>query len=75
MSIDNNQVKDTVRVELNGSEVEDTTQLPPILYRPSDSATKAIWIDYCVSLGASREYLENSFTKAELIELADRLGG
>lgn len=72
MPADQNQVRDTVAVELNGAAVDG--QLPPIPERPSDKAAKAKWADYCVALGAAREPLDD-LTRGDLIDLAGRLGG
>ncbi len=88
MSNDSAGLTDEVQVRLNGVL---TGQLQSLPDRPADSAGKDAWVDYVVSLGADRTYVttttehfderenasveEPGLTKAELVELADRLGG
>ena len=49
----------TFAVENGGRvQVEDGSQ-PGLDSAPSKSAERAKWVDYCVSLGADRNYLEN----------------
>ena len=90
---------DEVSVALNGPDQAAEARAARLAYqepslpdRPADSATKAVWVDYCVVLGADLSIADDTehwegdkdtgqrvtvkaLTKAELIELADRLGG
>lgn len=65
-------------------------QLPPVPPRPADDAAEDAWVDYCVALGADGGIARGTLhwdgevgevlvaaplTKAELVELATRLGG
>lgn len=66
MASDSNTRLDGAVVELNGevvhgmhAEHDGYEDLPSIKDRPADSAGKAAWVDYAVSLGADRNYLEN----------------
>jgi hypothetical protein len=84
----------TFSVDVDGRvEVEDGS-LPALGDRPAKSADRGAWLDYCVSLGADRHFLDNEtehvhdatpggevvetsapFSKDELIDLANSLGG
>lgn len=46
---------DSVILEMNGEEVP-TNNFKPLV-RPADGASTAKWVDYCVSLGADRDWL------------------
>jgi hypothetical protein len=65
MANENAPRRDEVAVHLNdelveGVEADDSIydNLEEVGKRPGDSASKAAWVDYCVSLGADRDYLE-----------------
>lgn len=115
MATSTNERKDEVVLHMNDEvvsgavpDVEGYDNLDPVSKRPAKSADLPAWVDYCVDLGASRDYLENdtehignrtkltvmanddgemvsvelpladvhpALTKAQLIELADSLGG
>lgn len=74
------------------AEARGDVYIEPIPSRPSDSADKDKWVEYCVALGAEERYLTEAtthvvdtdareaveiraFTKDEMIDLANRLGG
>jgi hypothetical protein len=85
---DENQMSDSVRVELNGRAIGDPDPLPD---KPDDTSDRDEWVDYVVALGADRNFVENetehwdSRTEAYVTEpaleteqlkaLAERLGG
>jgi hypothetical protein len=91
MSNDSSGLSDEVAAEVNptGSEPDNGVQADPIPDRPADGAAKDAWVDYVVALGADRTFvtettehfdrdayvLEPGLTRAQLAELADRLGG
>lgn len=69
--------------------VDDGSQ-PAVRERPSDSADKKAWVDYCVDLGADRNFITKKtfhanvyeeleefpgLTVEELIQYADENGG
>lgn len=73
-----------------GPEPDRGPQPAPIGDRPADSASTDAWVEYLVALGVDRTYLTTDTThqngqdkadrvpplrRADLIELADRLGG
>lgn len=87
---DDARITDEVAAELNPADGPDCgPQADPIPARPPGGASQEEWVDYVVALGASREMVtadtehfdgseyvtEGGLTKAQLIELADRLGG
>jgi hypothetical protein len=88
---DGSGLSDEVHAELNptGSDPDRGPQADPIPERPAASADKAAWVDYVVALGADRTFvtedtehfdgveygIEPGFTRQQLIDLADRLGG
>lgn len=90
MSTDSAGGKDEAVAELNPS-TADAKVARPGVQRPGDSAAKATWVDHVVSLGADRAAVSGSsvhwdeaaqeyvsapeLSKAELVELANRLGG
>lgn len=81
-------LRDAVQVHVNGTDVNTLEQTPD---RPVAGAPKSEWIDYVVALGADRAFLlgntvhfdaarsehvpGEAFSRTELTELADRLGG
>ena len=91
MSSDSSGLTDEVSAELNpmGAEPGYGPQPDPIPDRPADGASKDAWVGYVVALGADRTYvtgetehferdayvIDPGLTRAQLIELADRLGG
>lgn len=91
MSSDSSGLADEVISDLNPSDPEPDRGLQPapIPDRPADGAGKDAWVDYVVALGADRPFVtadtehfdgegyttEPSFTRAQLIQLADRLSG
>lgn len=84
-------LSDEVSAELNptGPGPDYGPQADSIPARPTDGASKEKWVDYAVALGADRTFLTEdtthaadtgpvtkpALTRAELIKLADRLGG
>jgi hypothetical protein len=91
MSTSDSGLRDGVDAELNPADggPDYGPQADSIPDRPADAASTEKWVDYVVTLGASRpmvtgetehfdgsEYVtEPSLSRAQLIELADRLGG
>lgn len=88
---DSSGLTDEVNAEVNSSSSapDHGPQASPIPDRPADGASKDAWVDYVVALGADRTYvtgetehfdrdayvIDPGLTRAQLIELADRLGG
>lgn len=84
-------LRDAVTAELNpsGPEPDYGPQPEPVADRPANGASKDVWIDYVVALGADRTFVtsdtyhfdgtgyapEPGLSRADLIALADRLGG
>lgn len=83
-------LRDDVSAELNPTgDPDDSPQPECISDRPGANAATETWVDYAVSLGASREFLttdtkhfdgegyvtEPPLSREDLVKLADRLGG
>jgi len=70
MANDNNELQDAAKVELNPDpdDVFEGDNLPQISERPADGALVSEWVDYCVSLGASREHLEGELMHLDHLE-------
>lgn len=94
MSTDNNGLEDELDVQLNGDEEEAYGGIPAegtLKERPSDSAPRSKWAEYCISLGADENYINNptehwddseqeyvihsKLTQEQLMEYAAGLGG
>lgn len=90
MSTNDSGLRDQVVVELNPADPEPARDQPdPIPARPATGDSKSAWVDYVVALGADRTFvtadtehfggidygIEPGFTRQQLIDLADRLGG
>lgn len=61
-------------VVINGEDDPGSYGNHPTLVHPGESGSKAAWAAYCVDLGTDSTATEG-LTKAELVELASRLGG
>jgi hypothetical protein len=90
VSTNDSGLRDGVTVDLNpGGGAPAEHAAPAIPERPADGASKDVWIDYVVELGADRGFVtgdtehfdrdgytvEPGLTRSQLIALADRLGG
>lgn len=91
MSTNDSGLRDDVSADLNpsGSRPDNGPQPAPIPDRPAAGASKDVWVDYVVALGADRTFvttdtehfdgdgyaIEPGLTRPQLIDLADRLGG
>jgi hypothetical protein len=68
MATDKAQLADDLQITVNGDPVGTVPSRPPL------NGTKHVWGGYVVALGLHPDQVDNH-SKAELIELAERLGG
>jgi hypothetical protein len=75
VSSNDSGLRDEVAADLNGSTEPDYGPQPdPIPDRPADGAKAEKWAAYVVALGLHPDEAGN-YSRSELIDLADRLGG